>query len=387
VTSTARGKAAWGLWLLGVVLLVAGMVVGKGGGSPWTVNVSQGAAFIAIGTVGAVVLTRSGATSIGWIYLGSFVGMALTGCATAYSLWAQHRHAFAGTTAEWMSQWGWVPVFGLLLPYSLLLFADGHLPSPRWRWVGRLTAAVVLAWTASFALEGADYTDATGRHVPNPYTTPTLRAVADPARVFLSFAFIALVAVAVVALVSRYRHGDEALRHQVRWLIPSGVLVVAWLALPFNHGGGSWVDVTAGVVLATLPVSVGVAITRYHLYDIDRLISRTTSYAVVTGMLVALYAVVVTAVPRLLPASSSFAVAVATLTAAAAFRPLLRRVRSAVDRRFDRAQFDAQRTVEAFGAQLRDEVDPGVVVMELLGAVERTMQPSQVRLAVTEEPT
>ena len=384
MTPTGR-RAAWGLWLLGMALLVGSMVVGKGGGSPWLVNVSQGAAFAAIGTVGVVVLTRSSARTIGWIYLGSFVGMALGGCATAYSLWAHSRYAAGGTAAEWVSQWEWVPVFGVLLPFSLLLFPDGHLPSRRWRWVGRLTAAVVVLWTLAFAFEGAQYTDATGRHVPNPYTTPALQSVANVAQLVLGFLFLALVAIAVAALVTRYRHGDETLRHQVRWLIPSGVLVVGWLALPFDHGNGTWVDLVGGLVLATLPASVGIAITRYRLYDIDRIISRSASYAVVTGVLVVLYAVLVTAAPRLLPVSSSFAVAGATLAAAAAFRPLLRRVRTVVDRRFDRAHYDARLTVETFGARLRDQVDPAAVTADLLETVRQTMQPVALALVIHHE--
>jgi hypothetical protein len=384
VTWTARSIAAWGLWLVGLVLLVVGSLAG-GGGSPWAVIISEGTAFAAMGTVGAVLLTRSRATTIGWIYLGAFVGMVVVNWASAYAGWAEPRHAFAGNAAEWLSQWGWVPVFGVLLPYSLLLFPDGHLPSPRWRWVSRVTVGVAVLWTLAFAFEGADYTDPSGHHVPNPFTTPALQAIADPARVVLGFAFVALVALAVAALVSRYRNGDDATRHQVRWLIPSGVLVVGWLALPFDHGNGNWVDVVAGVVLATLPISVGVAVTRYHLYDIDRIISRTTSYAIVTGVLVALYAVLVTTVPRLLPVSSSFAVAAATLAAAGAVRPLLRRVRTVVDRRFDRAHYNAQRTVDEFGARLSEQVDPSVVVSALLDTVRRTLQPESVALSRREE--
>ena len=130
---------------------------------------------------------------------------------------------------------------------------------------------------------------------------------------------------------------------------------------------------------------MGIAITRYRLYDIDRIISRSASYAVVTGVLVVLYAVLVTAAPRLLPVSSSFAVAGATLAAAAAFRPLLRRVRTVVDRRFDRAHYDARLTVETFGARLRDQVDPAAVTADLLATVRQTMQPVALALVIHHE--
>ena len=376
---------AWGLWALGVLLLVVGLLLG-GGGSSWAVTVAQGFAFVSMGAVGAVVLSRSEARTIGWIYLGCFLGMAVFTCTSAYAAWGAGRGAPAATVGVWLGNWGWVPVFGVLVPYSLLLFPDGHLPSRRWRPVGWAAGVVVVLWAAAFALQGADYTDLSGRHVPNPYSTPTLVAVADPARVVLSFLWVALAGVGVASLVVRYRRGDETLRAQVRWLILSGAVIVSWFALPLDHGNGGWGDVVMGLVLTLLPISVGIAITRYHLYDIDRILSRTASYAIVTGALVALYVVVVTTLPRLVPAtSSSLAVAVATLGAAAAFRPLLGRVRAAVDRRFDRSRYDARRTVESFGARLRDEVDPAAVTADLLATVRLTMQPAAVVLVLNRE--
>jgi MFS family permease len=383
VTRPDRRTTAWGLLVLGVLLLGVGLAFG-GGGSSWAVTVAQGFAFVAMGTVGAVVLSRSDATTIGWIYLGCFLGMAVFTCASAYGAWGVGTDAAGVTAAEWLGNWGWVPVFGVLVPYSLLLFPDGHLPSPRWRPVGWATAVVVVLWAAAFAFQGADYTDLSGRHVPNPYSTPTLVAVADPARVVLSFLWVALAGVGVASLVVRYRRGDETLRAQVRWLMLSGAVIVGWFALPLDHGNGGWGDVVMGLVLALLPISVGIAITRYHLYDIDRILSRTASYAIVTGALVTLYVLVVTTLPRLVPAtSSSFAVAIATLAAAAAFRPLLRRVRAAVDRRFDRSRYDARVTVESFGARLRDEVDPHAVT----ATVRQTMQPAAVVLVLHREPS
>ena len=123
-----------------------------------------------------------------------------------------------------------------------------------------------------------------------------------------------------------------------------------------------------------------VAILRYRLYDIDRLISRTFSYAVLTGLLVGVYALVVTGVTRLLPVSSSQAVAVATLAAAALFQPLRRRLQSAVDRRFNRARYDAAQTVEAFTVRLRDEVDLETVRVDLLAVVGQTLEPKHAGL-------
>ncbi len=130
-----------------------------------------------------------------------------------------------------------------------------------------------------------------------------------------------------------------------------------------------------------IPVSICVAVTRYRLYEIDRIISRTASYTLVTGLLLAVYFVIVTSVTRLLPQSSNgFAVAAATLTAAAAFRPLLVRVQKAVDRRFDRERYDGLRAAEAFSATLRDETDPAAVAAEMAAVAQRTLQPGRLLL-------
>jgi hypothetical protein len=135
--------------------------------------------------------------------------------------------------------------------------------------------------------------------------------------------------------------------------------------------------------LNAIPVAIGIAVTRYRLYEIDRVVSRTTSYVVVTGFLVAVYAATVTAVSRLLPGtSSSFAVAAATLAAAALFRPVLTRVQRTVDHRFNRGQYDAQQTVDAFAGRLRDEVDPDEVSADLLAVLSRTVEPRGVALWV-----
>ena len=129
-----------------------------------------------------------------------------------------------------------------------------------------------------------------------------------------------------------------------------------------------------------LPVAVGVAILRHRLYDIDRLVSRTVTYGVLTGLLVGVYAGLVTLTTRALPFSSSLAVATSTLAAAALFHPLRRRVQHLVDRRFNRARYDAERTLEILRSRLRLAVDPDVIAQELLGAVTRTMEPATVSL-------
>jgi hypothetical protein len=141
-----------------------------------------------------------------------------------------------------------------------------------------------------------------------------------------------------------------------------------------------WLNLSEAVALTFVPVACGIAILRYRLYEIDRVISRTASYVLVTGALLGVYVLVVTTVGQLLPESNALAVASATLAAAALFRPLLSSVQRVVDHRFNRARYDAERTVDAFASRLREEVDPDVVTVDLLQVVERTVVPEHASL-------
>jgi hypothetical protein len=146
-----------------------------------------------------------------------------------------------------------------------------------------------------------------------------------------------------------------------------------------------WRDLVLTTGFAFLPVCMGVAILRYRLYDIDRVVSRTVSYAIVTGFVLATYVVIVTSVSRVLGDTSPITVAGATLAAAALARPQLARVQRVVDRRFDRARYDAMRTVEEFGRRLRDQVDPDATTAELIGVIRRSMSPTMTSLWVRSE--
>jgi hypothetical protein len=163
--------------------------------------------------------------------------------------------------------------------------------------------------------------------------------------------------------------------------------VVALLALEETYGfaPGAWLVVLA-LALPSLPVAIGVAVLRYRLWDLDRLISRTVTYAVVTVLLVLPYLLVVPAASRLAEGSGSLAVAAATLAAAALFSPLRRRVQDLVDRRFNRRRYDAARTLDAFAARLRDQVDLDALEGELLGVVDQTMQPTRASLWLRHAP-
>jgi hypothetical protein len=200
--------------------------------------------------------------------------------------------------------------------------------------------------------------------------------------------YMGSLAAALVCVVLRFRASRGVERQQLRWVAAGAigavvglVAVVGLLALEEWYGvapGAAWVAVF--LALPCLPVSVAVAVLRYRLWELDRLISRTLTYTLVTALLAGLYLLVVVAITRLAQDAGSLAVAAATLTAAAAFAPLRRRVQDRVDRRFNRRRYDAARTVEAFAVRLRDQVDLDALHAELLAVVDQTVQPTQATL-------
>jgi hypothetical protein len=190
----------------------------------------------------------------------------------------------------------------------------------------------------------------------------------------------------VASLLIRYRHAEPTVREQLRWVAwAAGMVVLAyagsWL-VPWNAA-----DNLVAALYGLIPASIGIAVLRFHLYEIDRIISRTVSYAVVTAVLLLMYAAVVTVVSRLVPVSSAVAVAAATLTAAALLRPLLSRTREFVDRRFNRSRYDAERIVEAFSTGLRTAVDADVVLTELVRTTREAVQPQTLAVWVPEVRT
>jgi hypothetical protein len=272
----------------------------------------------------------------------------------------------------------------LLLPVAILLFPDGRLAAPRWRWVLGAYALVCAAVTAdAFAPavaavaahdieidSSADVTDTSRLHgwLVHPPGWLTLAAWVLLGGIWLSF---------VAHQVVSWRRSDGERRQQLKWLacggaVALGIGVVASAAAPGILGA------IFGLALFALPVSIGVGILKYRLYDIDRIISRTLAYALVTGLLIGVYAGLVLLATDVLGLHSSVAVAASTLAAAALFNPLRRRVQHMVDRRFNRARYDADRTVAAFAARLKDAVDLDSVRSDLAGIVQQTLEPAHI---------
>ncbi len=277
-----------------------------------------------------------------------------------------------------------------LIPLIILLFPDGRLPSPRWRRpVGgyltlTLADAIVQAQMSVYALtHHRTLVDTSGQLIiSNDHAYGTFYAVA--ALVFFGFWLFA-----VGHQVVSWRRAAGERRQQLSWLMAGGAAALASFlaaiaagALPYSVRGAIGDMLLIGI--AALPVGMGVAILRYRLYEIDRIISRTLAYAIVTGLLVGVYAGLVLLATRVLSVSSPVAVAASTLAAAALFTPMRRRVQRMVDRRFNRVRYDGDHMVEAFAARLKDAVDLETVRTDLVGVVSQALEPAHVSMWINQ---
>ncbi|HEV2249143.1 MAG TPA: hypothetical protein VGT60_01385 [Candidatus Limnocylindria bacterium] len=298
---------------------------------------------------------------------------------SAYSIFV-HPGLPGGEWAAWLGSWLWLPTTGLIPTFLFLVFPDGRLPSPRWRPV---------AWYAAFALSIFTGTVAL---LPGPF--PGLPSVRNPVSPFpgqvaidavllplFTLLFVAVI-LCIAALVRRFRRSRGVEQLQMKWIAyASGLYAVGvFLDSNFDYKPFQVIDV---LLITAIPLAAGVAIFRYRLYDIDVLIRRTLVYGAVSAVLVAAYVGAVAVFESLLApftAGNSIAVAISTLAVVALFQPVRRRVQSAVDQRFYRAKYDAERILDAFNVSLRDEVNLDAVRGELLAAVGDTMQPAHASL-------
>jgi hypothetical protein len=345
-------------------------------------------AFTAFAGVGGVVAYKRPENRMGWMLLAVGAFGFVNEIASGYSVLdyrIHHGRLPLGRLAVLLGP-TWAPYIVLVVA-AILLYPDGRLPTPRWkwprRWVGTLAGAWVLgafAIAASAALGGPVRVSPAGDLIAINKPTGHWAWWGVVQNVWF-LTLVILVIAWVAAQLLGYRRLSRERRAQQKWII-SGAAVcaasgIATLILP-QHGNG-FLAVLGGsltVGLAGLPVAMGVGILRYRLYEIDRLVSRTLSYAVLTALLVGAFVGLVVLTTDVLPFSSSVGVAASTLVAAALFNPLRGRVQRVVDRRFNRARYDAEATVSAFAARLRDVVDLDAVQSELLEVVQRTVEPA-----------
>jgi hypothetical protein len=340
-------------------------------------------------TVGAIVASRRPENPVGWLLCLSGVAVStstFTSLYAIYALLARPGSLPAGEASAWITAWTLPIMIGLQISY-LLLFPTGRLPSRRWRWLAWLTGAFVLAGVVLAAFSSGAYFGALGP-IRNPLGiegfTNVYKAVLYPMAPFL-FAASAL------SVFVRLRRATGVERQQLKWFAYA-VAILAIVTTPYvitvAIEAPGWFEWAASAILTaagtTIPISIGIAILRYRLYDIDILINRTLVYGSLTITLVALYFGGIVVLQRvfvfLTGQQSTLAVVASTLLIAALFNPLRRRIQSFIDRRFYRKKYDARKTLEAFSAKLRDETNLDALSDDLVGVVRETMQPSHVSL-------
>ena len=334
MTPRASNRLAWVLWAIGLGALVGAFTLDVATHRPDDLSpITQMIAFLATGITGLVIARKQPANAIGWLYLAVWVSVGMVFAAVdSFAYWATITHPGVpgGTFAVWLTNWAWVPVFAVFLTFPFLLFPDGHLPSPRWRPVAWAGAIVTVLWAVAFALENHDFTDATGHHVRNPYTIRSQIPLFDGARQVLAFAFLVVLGLSIVSLVVRFRrsHGDE--REQIKWLMIAATITLVWLALPFEHGNGGPIDFVQGFILALIPISVGIAILKYRLYDLDIVIRKTLMVGAMALFISLVYALIVGLGSQLFDSSALSFIAAAVL--AIGFQPARDRARKLADR-------------------------------------------------------
>jgi hypothetical protein len=422
-------QAKWTAWLSCVLALasgVAGLIL-------WERNRSYLSPSAVLCTVtfqalGLLIVTHQPRNRIGWMFcaIGVLNGLwLLTSQYAIQALITDPGSLRGGASAAWLSSWIWAPPIWLTGTLCILLFPDGHLPSRRWRpflwfatsgialfigalsltpWEGRANIAsppqlegtatgllavvdrllsVAVAATPSELQGGVTYP------IDNPLglkgADTALATISAIGAVLILASFIASLA----APILRFRHARGAERQQLKWIVYA-VALTSLIYLVANSRFPLLTELAFAINLSLFPLAAAIAILRYHMYDIDLVINRTLVYGLLTGVLGLGYAAVVIILGQLFGGVSgdppSWAVAGATLAVAALFQPARRRIQQAVDRRFDRRRYDAAKTIGAFSARLRDEVELDTLSAELLWVIDQTMQPTRVSLWLRPRP-
>jgi uncharacterized membrane protein YidH (DUF202 family) len=383
---------AWSFWA--VTMAITATAVGYDALHPLPASLAEqsgngldmvsGLTFIvAFATVGALLAWKRPENPIGWLLSGSGLAFTLGGFGQLLIHFPRTR-----TLGNWV---GWTYLVGLgLCVFIVLLFPSGSLPSRRWRPVAWAAGAGLAGWVLANAF--APKIISADSPVPNPVGvngTPgrILTAMAGGSAALIGAAGLA----AVLSLVFRYRRAQAAERAQLRWLVyAAGLIVAAFLAeilaakvIGAGAAANNLQNAVSGGAAALIPVAIGIAVLRYRLYDIDRIISRTVAYAIVTGLLVGVYAGLVLLATHVVRVHTPVAVAAATLAAAALFTPVRRRVQRRVDRRFNRARYDADQIAAAFAARLKDTVELSSVRDDLTGIVYGALEPAHVSVWIS----
>jgi len=376
---------AWLLWSLASAAIcwnAAYRISTRSGsfGEPWHVAFLTDLSLLMLSAVGLVVAVRRPQNAFGWVVLVAVLGFAVQEAATIYAGVALRNPGTlpAGQLVALLPAPG-LAIGGTALAFMFLLFPDGSLPSPRWRLLAWATVIcgglilVVLATSPGPLIANLPASE-------NPIGVPALRSVnAEP----LFGVHLLLLLLSGVSLFVRFRRSRGEERQQLKWIGYGATLLT--LSFAVEEVGTPTINGLVDLVaVATFCGTVLIAIFKYRLYDIDRLINRTLIYGLLTVLLGAVYAGLVLALGQLSGGigseTPSWAVAGATLAVAALFQPARRRIQAVVDRRFNRRKYNAAKTIEAFSARLRDEIDLDTLSAELLAVAHQTMQPTMAAL-------
>lgn len=352
---------------------------------------------IAYGVVGALILSRRARNRIGWLLMVIAFSIAVVGSLQSYV--EQSLTGTAGLTASeilviWLSGWGWWLLIGPLL-LILLTFPTGHLLSPRWRWVVGLIALQIATFTLIVTLSPQWQDTTTGAKFPNPLGIHLLPAdfTFETIQVPWIMALLTTVGLCVLAVFIRYRRSGIVEREQLKWFLFACALFVAFYlsfgVLFIDTNPPTWTGILFNAILMFLPVSIGIAILRYRLFDIDVIIRRTVTYALVVALLLVVYFGSVIVLQQVFAGitgqRSEVITVLSTLAIAALFVPVRYRVQNAIDKRFDRKKYNAQQVLQKFAQTVRDETDLDKLTGELVNVVQETMQPKSVSLWLKRE--
>jgi hypothetical protein len=363
-----RPRLAWALLGLTVALLASALAIGFTGGEAWNQKFASIPVALAFAVVGTLIAARTG-NRLGWLFLGAAVVTAIVLVAYAYAA----RAATARLPGAAWSAWIFTVVLGVsstmffLVP---LLFPDGRPPSRRWWpvvWVAIIDGLVQMV---TVAVSDANFTN----NFPKLRDPVILVAPLGQAYNQAEAVGLLVLLAGVISMIIRFRRSGTEQRLQLKWFMYASAVAAAVILVAAQSGNDPLLEWE--VVFPLFPVAVGIAILKYRLYDIDRLISRTLGYVIVTGLLVGLYAGLVLLATQVLSITSPVAVAASTLAAAALFTPLRRRVQRVVDRRFNRVRYDADQTVAAFAARLQEGAALDAVRSDLLAVVNTAVEPA-----------
>ncbi len=397
MTDQGLRRLAWGVWVATVLAYVVevGLLYANAdlpvsdpldAVDPW-IQALEDLAFVAVGALGLRLVLNQPRNAFCWWVVAAGLSFPLEGLAAEFTRFGIDRWGAIPIVAlaSWMSQWLWIPS-SFSIPFLLLLYPDGHLPSPRWRpalWFN--VSVVVVAFVgAAFFVEPEPVVGL----LPNPLGIPALNDFTNTL-LFLVFPgqLIAIV-LGLLSLIARFRSSAGVERQQVKVLLWVGVVAIVFFTVLDSIDGPIWLGSVFNFVFSLfVGGAVTLAILRYRLFEIDRLISRTVTYAVLAGALALVYGVGAVWLPsRIVGEQTPLFVAGSTLAVAAMFNPLRRRVMRWVDRRFNRSSYDAELIAEGFAARLRDQVDADRLADDWAAVVTKTLQPSGVGVWVRSDP-